>query len=105
MLAAAVHGDPDRVSEPDVERRRLLGLPPFRAVAFVSGPGAPALVEAVRSRAGSGVEVGGEPGDRFLVRAPSETVLADALALAREAVDSLPAPAQPARIEVDPLAL
>jgi primosomal protein N' (replication factor Y) len=105
VLAAAVHGDPDRASVPEVERRRLLGLPPFRAVASISGPGALAFVEALRARAGDAVEVGGEHGDRFLARAPSETLLADALAVARQAADALAAPARPTRIEVDPLAL
>jgi hypothetical protein len=105
VLAGVVHGDPDRASVPEVERRRLLGLPPFRAVASITGPGALAFVDSLRARAGDAVEVGGDQGDRFLVRAPTVALLADALAVARESTDALPAPAQPARIEVDPLAL
>jgi primosomal protein N' (replication factor Y) len=105
LLAAAVHGDPDRASGPEVERRRLLALPPFRAVASISGPGAPDVVDALRAEAGGAIEIGGQEGDRFLARAPTETALADALAAARVALDARPAPLLPARIEVDPLAL
>jgi len=46
VLQAALHGDPGRVAETELARRRLLGLPPFRALAAVEGADAAEFVAA-----------------------------------------------------------
>jgi len=91
VLEAAVHGDPGRLAGPELALRRELGLPPATALALVSGPGAGAYVPAL-----SGVD-GADLGDgRWLVRAPDHPTLCDALA-------GVPRPAEPLRVEVDPI--
>ncbi len=80
VLRAARAGDPTLFSEPELERRRALGLPPWRAVAALSGPGAHDLAASVRD---AGIEVvEPEPG-RVLLRAPTADLLASALWEAR----------------------
>jgi primosomal protein N' (replication factor Y) (superfamily II helicase) len=76
VIRAAVLGDPDRVVATERERRRLLGFPPFGALAEVAGVGAEEFVATVT--AGDGVDVGGGP-DRFVVRAPDAERLGAAL--------------------------
>ena len=93
VLAAAVHGDPDRLAVPERERRAALGFPPFRALAHVSGPAAPDLVERLD---GSPLELLGAGDGTWLLRAPDHATLADALAAAGRPPGRL-------RIEVDPL--
>jgi primosomal protein N' (replication factor Y) len=73
VIRAAVLADPGRVAEAEAERRALLGLPPFGALAEVSGTGSAEFLASL-----DGVEVGGGP-DRHLVRAPSWDVLGPAL--------------------------
>ncbi|HEY9558502.1 MAG TPA: hypothetical protein VIR58_17315, partial [Acidimicrobiales bacterium] len=76
------------------ERRELLRLPPFTAIAEVSGAGAPAFVEALGHP--EGVQVAEVAESRWLVRADDHQHLCDALgAVAR--------PPGRLRIEVDPL--
>jgi primosomal protein N' (replication factor Y) len=64
VLAAAAAGDPARILRGEREQRELLGLPPFGALAVVSGGGASEFVAGIH-----GVEVGGDGGDGFLLRA------------------------------------
>lgn len=76
VVRAVLLGDPDRVVAAERSRRELLGLPPFGAVAEVSGAGA---TEFIASIAGvEGLTVGGGP-DRWLLRADSRTRLGRAL--------------------------
>ncbi|MBW3614320.1 MAG: hypothetical protein KY439_03305 [Actinobacteria bacterium] len=91
VLAAALHGDPGRVATVEAALRAELGFPPYRALALVSGPAAPELVERVR-----GVETLGPDNGRWLLRADTHTELADALAAAGRPPGRL-------RVEVDPL--
>ncbi|MEA3076053.1 MAG: hypothetical protein QOF60_961 [Actinomycetota bacterium] len=93
VLDAALHGDPGRLHGPEAERRKLLRFPPFAALALVSGPSAPELIERIE-----GIEALGPDDGRWLLRAPSSKALADALAAAGR-------PAGRLRIEVDPLRL
>lgn len=94
VLAAAVGADPARVAAGDADVRRELGLPPFGALALVSGAAAAAFVDGgLRGRLG--IEVVAHEPDQFLVRAPDWTALADALA-------ATPRPPGRLRIEVDP---
>lgn len=74
VLAAATAGDPARILAAERLHRELLGLPPFGAVAVVSGSGSAELVGQLR-----GVEVGGDGADRYLLRAPDWTSLGAAL--------------------------
>ena len=75
VIAAAVHGDPSRILAGESVRRELLGLPPFGALAVVSGAGSDEVV----AQLASGVQVGGDGVDRFLVRAGDWTTLGTAL--------------------------
>ncbi len=69
VLQAVLHADPDRVRVAEEEVRRALGLSPFRAVALVSGPSAPAFVEALGRPLGVDVEAGA--GGAWRLRADS----------------------------------
>jgi primosomal protein N' (replication factor Y) len=91
VLRAARTGDPGLVLDGERDRRRLLGLPPYGALAVVSGPGAADLVAGI---AGPGIEVGGDGPDRCLVRAPDWATLGEAL-------NQRPAGSR-LRVEVDP---
>ena len=60
VVQAALLADPGRLVEPERARRRLLGLPPFAALAAVSGPGSDEVADALR--AVDGIGVGGSDG-------------------------------------------
>lgn len=101
VLAAAVHGDPSLLVAAERPQRELLRLPPYAALATVSGEGAESMVERLRALP---LDADGQPlveaataadGDRRLVRARSSDVLAEALAAAG-------APGPGTRVEVDP---
>jgi primosomal protein N' (replication factor Y) len=49
VVQAVLHGDPARVAEAEAERRALLRFPPAWAMAEVSGPAAPAYIDALRT--------------------------------------------------------
>ena len=68
VIQAALLADPARLVDGERRRRELLGLPPSRALARVSGPGSDEVAEQLR-RSG-GVSVGGRPND-YLVTAPT----------------------------------
>jgi primosomal protein N' (replication factor Y) len=92
VLDAALHADPGRLAAIELPRRQALARPPFSALALVSGEGAAVLAGALE-----GVEVSGPDGDgRWLVRAPDQTTLGDALG-------RVPRPPGRLRVEVDPL--
>jgi primosomal protein N' (replication factor Y) len=92
VLEAALYADPGRFTGPAMARRVELDLPPARALAVVSGPGAQELAAALGTR--QGIAVAGPSDGRYLVRAADSDALADALA----SVPRLPR----VRIEVDP---
>jgi primosomal protein N' (replication factor Y) (superfamily II helicase) len=95
VLAAALHGDPARVTDVELPKRELLGFPPAKAMAAVSGAAAEAYVDRLRAASIPNIEVLG-PGDgRWLVRAPSAATLADALS-------QIDRPPGRLRLEVDP---
>jgi len=96
VVRAAVLADPGRVASAEATRRAALGYPPATAMAVVSGPGAPEMVQALRDAAVDEVELLGPADDRWLVRAPDHRRLCDALAAAGR-------PAARVRVEVDPL--
>jgi primosomal protein N' (replication factor Y) len=91
VLAAAVAGDPGRVDERPL--REELGLPPFAALAVVSGEVAAMYGAALGGTAGV---MTADLGDgRWLVRAPDHQTLCDALA-------TTPRPPGRLRVTVDP---
>ncbi len=102
VLEAAVRSDPSRWAEAELDLRRSLSLPPFVSLAEVSGAGAEAFVEPLRSNDpwSAVVEVLGPRTDgRYLVRAATADLLADALTFADSVVHR---PKQRVRVAVDP---
>lgn len=93
VLAAARGADPSVVAVAERDRRRLLGIPPYGAQAQISGPGAEALIAALDPAA---IEVRGPRQNRYLLRAPEQTTLLDALSTTNR-------PPERVRIEADPL--
>jgi primosomal protein N' (replication factor Y) len=92
VLLAAASGDPARILPGERARRELLGLPPYGALAVVSGAGADAVV----AQLGPDLEVGGDGTDRYVVRARDWWTLGSSL-------DSAVRPAgSRVRVEVDP---
>ena len=98
VLEAVSLGQPAPVLAEDAAVARWLSLPPFVALAIVSGSLAPAYAESLGQRAADGpVSVSALAEDRFLVRAPDHEALCDLVA---------PCPGPPGRglrVEVDPV--
>jgi primosomal protein N' (replication factor Y) len=94
VVQAVLHADPDRWADDELARRRLLGYPPFSALAAVSGPMGGAFVEQLGRPLG--IDVHGPADGRWLLRAPDHPTLCDALAAATRPPGRL-------RLEVDPL--
>lgn len=94
-VRAGVLADPSVLSDAELPVRADLGLPPYTAVALVSGPGAAGYAAGI---AAQGLQVMGPSGDEWMVKAPTAGALADALAAA-------PRPAERVRVAVDPARL
>ncbi len=89
VLQAVLHADPSRAAKVELSRRELLGLPPFAALAAVSGAGAAEFAAATGLEASSASDV-------MLLRAPTWDELGAAIA-------ATPRPkGARLRIEVDP---
>jgi primosomal protein N' (replication factor Y) (superfamily II helicase) len=93
VIQAALLADPARLVDGERQRREVLGLPPARALARISGPGSDEVAEQLR-RAG-GMSVGGGPGNH-LVTGPTWDQLGSALIAAERPRGSR------VRIAVDP---
>jgi primosomal protein N' (replication factor Y) (superfamily II helicase) len=89
VLTAATTGNPRPFLEHELALRSELTLPPFRALAELSGPGSAEFFEAV------GLEGAAIADDRWLVRAIDHQTLCDRLALT-------PRPRQRVKVMVDP---
>ena len=101
VLAAASAGAPMRVLEAEADVRRASVLPPFSALALVSGTLAGSYVDVVAAAAAADPRISVTPLDeaRFLVQAPDHRTLCDVLA-------DTPRPAgRGLRVEVDPTSL
>ncbi len=104
VLTAVAQGEPDAVLTEEVELRRASALPPFTALALLSGVLAPVYAEALigetRPAGGDeGVSVSSLDKDRFLLQARTHGPLCDLLA-------RTPRPAgRGLRVEVDPTTL
>ena len=93
VLQAALHANPERLIEAESERRKLLQLPPYSALAQVSGESASEMIETL-SRS-SEVEIMGPRDGRWLVRADNNDELSKAISNAGR-------PKGKIRIEIDP---
>ncbi len=94
VIAAVRHADLAGFTRGELERRRELSLPPWTALAALSGAGQEEMAESLGRQAPLGVAVA--PGaHRSLVRAPDWSALGTALLSARSAAGRV-------RIEVDP---
>jgi primosomal protein N' (replication factor Y) len=89
VLQAVLHADPSRLTKVEMSRRQLLGLPPFAALAAVSGAGAGEFAAATGLESSSA-------GDVILLRAPTWDALGAAIAATPRPKGSR------LRIEVDP---
>jgi primosomal protein N' (replication factor Y) len=98
VLEAVSLGQPAPVLAEEAAVRQMASLPPFVALATVSGSLAPVYAESLGQAAGeSAVSVSALADDRFLVRAPDHETLCDLLA-------AVPRPAgRGLRVEVDPI--
>jgi primosomal protein N' (replication factor Y) len=94
-LRSAVMADPSLLLAEETELRRSLDLPPFAALAFVSGDGASDLAGSIGEARATGVDVVGGEGGKWLVRATSPQLLADTFA-------DVPRPAKRVRVSIDP---
>jgi primosomal protein N' (replication factor Y) len=99
VIAAVRDGDPGRYLAAEDERRRQIGLPPYVALAAISGERAAELLEHVGPRPNEHIDLLAQGDGSLLVRAPRTEDLCDALEVITTAFsDGL-------RIEVDPLAI
>ena len=93
VIRAVQHVDLARFGDQQLERRRVLGLPPFGALAALSGPGHEAFAAVLAERLGVTVAPGA---DVTMVRA------ADWMTLGQAIVDTPRPPKSRIRVEVDP---
>jgi primosomal protein N' (replication factor Y) len=97
-LAAAALGDPGDVLAEELEVRRTAGLPPFTALAWLTGVLAPQYAEALAGdAAASGVAVVPTGAERVLLQATEHTALCDLLARVPRP------PGRGLRVAVDPV--
>jgi primosomal protein N' (replication factor Y) len=94
VLRAAVRADPGRFAAEERDLRRSMGLPPFGALAEISGAGAGELVAPLGRQPGVTV-LGPRHDGRYLLRAGGPEALAAVLARAER-------PAARVRVAVDP---
>jgi primosomal protein N' (replication factor Y) len=95
-IASAVHADPSLLAREELEIRTTLGLPPFSALARLSGPAADSYGSALRESAPPSVEVSGPHEQQWRIVAPDHQTLCDLLS-------SVPRPNGRLRVEVDPV--
>ena len=100
VLQAVARGEPGTLAAGEESMRRSAGLPPFTALAALSGPLAAGYVDSLReAAAGTNVTFSELPDGRHLVQAPDHGALCDLLGGA-------PRPAgRGLRVEVDPAAI
>jgi primosomal protein N' (replication factor Y) len=100
VLVAVGRGEPAAVLAGEEAIRRSSGLPPFSALALISGTLAPRFAAAVEEASpGTGVSVAQMGEGSYLIRAPDHGALGDLLAAVPRP------PGRGLRVEVDPTAL
>ena len=93
VLRAAIEGDPDLLSSSELQRRKLLNLPPFTALAKISGPSAPIFMKALGKP--KEAEIMGPKNGSWLIKTSRSEELARILSQVER-------PSGRLRIEVDP---
>jgi primosomal protein N' (replication factor Y) len=93
VLRAAIEGDPDLLSGSELQRRKLLNLPPFTALAKISGPSAPIFMKALGKP--KEAEIMGPKNGSWLIKTSRSEELARILSQVER-------PSGRLRIEVDP---
>ena len=93
-VVAAFRADPALLARAERDRRQELALPPYGAIAVVSGPVAPEFME--RFGTPLGIRIAPDPSGQFYLRAPDYDSLCNALA-------SVERPPGRLRIDVDPI--
>ncbi|WP_419850407.1 hypothetical protein [Candidatus Poriferisocius sp.] len=94
VVQAALRADPALLARAERDRRHELSLPPYGAIAVVSGPMAGEFME--RFGTPLGVQIAPDLGGQFFLRAPDYDTLCNALA-------SVERPSGRLRIDVDPI--
>jgi primosomal protein N' (replication factor Y) len=94
VLRAAVDADPSDLSAAELALRQSLGLPPFSALALLSGAGGSEFVAALE-RQDPSLKIAALNGGDHLVRSATHEQLCDALAAVERPRGRL-------RVEVDP---
>lgn len=94
VVDAALRADPASLARAERDRRQELGLPPYGAIAVVSGPVAGGFME--RFGTPPDVQIAPDPGGQFFLRAPDYDSLCNALAATERPTGRL-------RIDVDPI--
>jgi primosomal protein N' (replication factor Y) len=95
VIRSALLGDPSVLSDWDTAMRRSLKLPPFSAIALVSGEGAAEFVAGLAER---NVELLGPHDGRWMVKAPDDESLAEALGAVRRPASRVRVAMGPARL-------
>ncbi len=97
VVEAAGLASPERLSQAEEPARRALRLPPFAALAVLSGAGAAELAAGLEKLGGRPLEVNPLGEGRWAVRAPDHATLANALG-------AIERPEERVRVEVGPSA-
>jgi len=96
VLVGALGADPARLAESEAPIRRSLGLPPYGALAVLSGAAADVYAQALDAGAPAEVRVAAVGDGSWTLRAPSVAALCDLLS-------ATPRPPGRLRVAVDPL--
>lgn len=96
VIRAAVGAEPSVLSDAELERREMLGLPPVSSIAAVGGEAAPEWIRRLGNP--PGVDVQGPRDGWWLLRADDPATLADAAGAVKR-------PAGRLRLRVDPMQL
>lgn len=93
-VVAAFRADPALLARAERDRRQELSLPPYGAIAVVSGPEAGEFMD--RFGTPLGIRIAPDPGGQFFLRAPDYDTLCNALAATER-------PSGRLRVDVDPI--
>ena len=94
VLQSVLHADPEILSVAETERRKILSLPPYSALAQISGNSAESFISSLEGS--KGIEILGPRNGNWLLRSDSREDLAKVL-------KNIERPKGRVRIEIDPL--
>jgi len=101
VIQAALRADPSLLSGPELERRRLLQLPPVVTLAVIGGAAAPAYLDLLAeplAALGSGVVIDQRGEDQWMVRSTDRAALLDIFAATPRPPGRLQLQLDPARV-------